>query len=173
MAEAAVLNLIQQHNKPFGVQGLVDNLQSQGIKKTAVQKACDSLVESGKVVCKEFGKTKLYIPKQEGLQVLSKEEMDAKKAELKQLQEQLVASHKAAKDTEAELRSWQSSMTAAELSANVAELTTLRDSQAAKLAGLRNGAKLVSPEERKQTETALRTAMNIWRKRRSVFKSIW
>lgn len=52
MAEAAVFNLLQQHNKPFGVQGLVDNLQSQGIKKTAVQKACDALVDAGKIVCK-------------------------------------------------------------------------------------------------------------------------
>lgn len=52
MAEAAVLRLIKQHNKPFGVQGLVDNLQSAGIKKTAVQKACDALVDSGQIVCK-------------------------------------------------------------------------------------------------------------------------
>lgn len=52
MAEAAVLKLIQQHNKPFGVQGLVDNLQSAGIKKTAVQKACDALVDAGQIVCK-------------------------------------------------------------------------------------------------------------------------
>jgi len=51
-AEAAVLNLIQTHNRPFGVQGLVDNLQSAGIKKTAVQKACDALTDKGKIVCK-------------------------------------------------------------------------------------------------------------------------
>lgn len=51
-AEAAVLNLIQTHNRPFGVQGLVDNLQSAGIKKAAVQKACDALTDKGKIVCK-------------------------------------------------------------------------------------------------------------------------
>lgn len=50
--EAAVLGLFTQHNKPFGVQGMVDNLQSAGIKKAAVQKACDALCEAGKIVCK-------------------------------------------------------------------------------------------------------------------------
>jgi Fe2+ or Zn2+ uptake regulation protein len=52
MAEAHVLNLIEHHNKPFGVQGIVDNLQTQGIKKTAAQKALDALVDSGKVTVK-------------------------------------------------------------------------------------------------------------------------
>jgi 6-phosphogluconate dehydrogenase len=52
MAEAHVLNLIEHHNKPFGVQGIVDNLQTQGIKKTAAQKALDALVEGGKITVK-------------------------------------------------------------------------------------------------------------------------
>ena len=52
MAEAHVLNIITQHNKPFAVQGVVDFLQTQGIKKTAVQKALDALVESGKIIMK-------------------------------------------------------------------------------------------------------------------------
>lgn len=47
-----MLNLIQTHNRPFGVQGLVDNLQSAGVKKAAVQKAVDALTEKGKIVCK-------------------------------------------------------------------------------------------------------------------------
>jgi 26S proteasome regulatory subunit (ATPase 3-interacting protein) len=55
MAEAAVFNLIKTHNKPFGVQGLVDNLQTAGIKKAAVQKAVDALTDSGKITCKVTG----------------------------------------------------------------------------------------------------------------------
>ncbi|KAF8056371.1 hypothetical protein HT031_006370 [Scenedesmus sp. PABB004] len=207
-AEAAVLGLITQHNKPFGVQGLVDNLQSAGIKKAAVVKACDALTDAGRIVCKEFGKTKLFIPKQEGLEVLSKEDTDAAKAELKALHEALVAANKAVKETEAgawrargcsarraraarrraapagradarrrraraELRSWSSSMTAEQLAAKLADLTQRRDAQLGKLAQLRSGAKLVRPEERRATEVAFRQAMEVWRKRRSVFRGIW
>lgn len=47
-----MLNLITTHNRPFGVQGLVDNLQSAGIKKAAVQKAVDALTDKGQIVCK-------------------------------------------------------------------------------------------------------------------------
>lgn len=47
-----MFNLIKTHNKPFGVQGLVDNLQTAGIKKAAVQKAVDALSDSGKITCK-------------------------------------------------------------------------------------------------------------------------
>lgn len=61
MAEAAVYNLFKSHNRPFGVQGLVDNLQSQGIKKAAVQKACDALVDAGKIVCKVSGTQKQHL----------------------------------------------------------------------------------------------------------------
>jgi 26S proteasome regulatory subunit, ATPase 3, interacting protein len=40
-------------------------------------------------------------------------------------------------------------------------------------AGLRSGAKLVSAEERRAAELALRSTLDVWRKRRSVFRGIW
>ncbi|WIA35040.1 hypothetical protein OEZ86_003531 [Tetradesmus obliquus] len=173
MAEAAVFHLIKTQNKPFGVQGLVDNLQTAGIKKAAVQKAVDALSDSGKITCKEFGKTKLYLPKQDGLEVLSKEDMEARKAEQKQLLEALQAAHKAAREAEAELRSWNNSMSVEEMRAKVAALTQQRDVQATKLSGLRSGAKLVSADERRAAEAGFRAAMEVWRKRRGVFRGIW
>ncbi len=52
MAEQKVLQLMTQHNKPFNVQGLADFLATQGVKKAQVQKALDTLVESGKILMK-------------------------------------------------------------------------------------------------------------------------
>lgn len=51
-AESHVLNMFQQQNKPFSLQNLVDFLAHQGVKKAAITKALDSLVESGKIVAK-------------------------------------------------------------------------------------------------------------------------
>ena len=48
-------------------QGASDMLASQGFKKTQVDKALASLADSGKITCKEFGKTKIYFALQEGL----------------------------------------------------------------------------------------------------------
>lgn len=52
------------------------------------EKALAALAEQGKVVCKEFGKTKIYLPQQEGLAQLSSDEKAEVAERLKQLQEQ-------------------------------------------------------------------------------------
>ena len=54
-----------------------------------MQRALDSLAAAGQLTAKEFGKTKIYLPPQSGLEVLSKEELDAKKQELRALQQEL------------------------------------------------------------------------------------
>jgi hypothetical protein len=48
----------------------------------------------------EFGKTKIYLPPQDGLEVLSKDELDAKKAELKAVQQQLADERAALREAE-------------------------------------------------------------------------
>lgn len=48
-------------------------LASQGVKKTQADKALAALAEAGKIVCKEFGKTKVYYASQEGLPQLEPE----------------------------------------------------------------------------------------------------
>lgn len=55
------------------MQGVADMLASQGFKKTQVDKALMALAESGKIRCKEFGKTKIFIPIQDGLPELEPE----------------------------------------------------------------------------------------------------
>jgi hypothetical protein len=45
--------------------------------------------------------------------------------------------------------------------------------QLSKLSVLRDGAVLVKPEQRRAAETAFRDAMEVWRKRRGVFRGIW
>jgi 26S proteasome regulatory subunit (ATPase 3-interacting protein) len=48
-------------------------LASQGVKKSQAEKALDALADKGSVVRKEFGKTKIYFPSQEGLAELEPE----------------------------------------------------------------------------------------------------
>lgn len=48
-------------------------LASKGAKKTQVDKALVALAEQGKIMCKEFGKTKIFFPSQEGLAQLEPE----------------------------------------------------------------------------------------------------
>jgi hypothetical protein len=69
-AEALCLALLTESNKPYNVQGVADMLATRGVKKPQADRALASLAESGKIVCKEFGKTKIYWPSQNGLEQL-------------------------------------------------------------------------------------------------------
>lgn len=97
-AEDRVLSYITSENRPFNVQLVADMLAQFGVKKPQVQRAMDSLSESGKITCKaclylqitslhersgpyrkwhkfstqEFGKTKIYMPLQDGIETLGK-----------------------------------------------------------------------------------------------------
>lgn len=50
--EQQVQRFMEDSNRPYNVQLVVDNLQKYGIKKGQVQKALDNLVEKGKVSVK-------------------------------------------------------------------------------------------------------------------------
>ena len=64
-----------KRNRPFSVQNVVDGLKGS-VKKTAAQKALESLVESNRITAKEFGKNKAFFPDQSQFEVPSKEEVD-------------------------------------------------------------------------------------------------
>ena len=51
-AEAQVLRVVEDNNRPYGLQNIVDLTAHLGLKKAAVTKALDSLVEQGKVTAK-------------------------------------------------------------------------------------------------------------------------
>eukprot|EP00877_Chromochloris_zofingiensis_P007232 jgi/Chrzof1/2762/Cz11g28100.t1 len=173
MAEDKVVALLKQHNKPFSVQGVSDFLATQGVKKTQAQKALDALVESGKVTVKEFGKTKIYLPPQAGLQVLSKEELDAKKSQASKLQQELQQEAQGVKELEQELKGWTTSLTEEEVLAKTKELAIKVGELTTKLKALKGGTILVTAEERAAVEKAFCESMDHWRKRRGIFRSIW
>lgn len=52
MAEAKVLALLKESNKPYNVQSVADMLATQGVKKAAADKALAALAEAGKITCK-------------------------------------------------------------------------------------------------------------------------
>ena len=52
------------------------------MKKSQADKALANLASSGKVVCKEFGKTKIYFASQEELPTLSEDEIKDKMAQI-------------------------------------------------------------------------------------------
>ncbi|KAK9828453.1 hypothetical protein WJX72_000067 [[Myrmecia] bisecta] len=173
MAEARVLNYIKEQNRPFNVQNIADMMAQFGIKKGQIQKAVDSLVEEGKVICKEFGKSKIYMPPQDEAEVLPKEEMDAKQKRLKELTEQATQEAEVLRGLQKELAGLNSSLTLEEITAQLETLQQQVSEKEKKVNTLRSGCVLVSKEQRAAVEKAFSQHMDQWQKRRRIFKNIW
>jgi 26S proteasome regulatory subunit (ATPase 3-interacting protein) len=154
-------------------QSLVDLLAPHGIKKPAIQKALDSLESSGSVIGKAFGNTKIYIPAQSNLSVFSKEEMDAKKMRIAQAKEKLQSEQRRLKEMEIELAKWKQTKTEEDLCQHVVDSRLKLESMETRLKSLKTGSILVPKEKRDGAVKSLSKALDAWRRRRSMFRSIW
>lgn len=78
-----------QQNRPLNSQNVADALQKFNLKKTAVQKALDSLCDGGQISFKEYGKQKIYLARQDQFSIPNAEELDLMKKKNTKLQEDL------------------------------------------------------------------------------------
>lgn len=89
-----------QQNRPLNSQNVADSLQKFNLKKAAVQKALDSLADSGKISFKEYGKQKIYLARQDQFDIPNNEELNQMKEENSKLQAQLGEKKKAITEVE-------------------------------------------------------------------------
>ncbi|KAL7589507.1 homologous-pairing protein 2 homolog [Lactuca sativa] len=172
-AEGIVLNFVNEQNRPLNSQTVADFLQKFNLKKTAIQKALDTLADSGKITFKEYGKQKIYLARQDQFQIPNTEELNQMKEENSKLQQILEEQKKANSQLEGEIKSLQSNLTLEEILSNDAKLRNQVKEMEERLAKLRGGVTLVSPEERKAVEKTFSEAISHWRKRKRMFKDVW
>ncbi|CAI9296742.1 unnamed protein product [Lactuca saligna] len=172
-AEGIVLNFVNEQNRPLNSQTVADFLQKFNLKKTAIQKALDTLADSGKITFKEYGKQKIYLARQDQFQIPNTEELNQMKEENSKLQQILEEQKKANSQLEGEIKSLQSNLTLEEILSNDAKLRIQVKEMEERLAKLRGGVTLVSPEERKAVEKTFSDAISHWRKRKRMFKDVW
>ena len=60
-AHAAVSEYMQSQNRPYSLQNVMDNLHGR-IPRKICEKVLDDLTKESHLVCKEFGKAKIYMP---------------------------------------------------------------------------------------------------------------
>lgn len=82
------------------MQNVADFLQKFNLKKGQIQKALDSLVDSGRISFKEYGKQKIYLARQDQFDIPNNEELNHMKEENAKLQEKLVEQRKAISEVE-------------------------------------------------------------------------
>lgn len=94
------VSLLFQQNKPLNTQNVADSLQKFNLKKGAIQKALDTLADSGRISFKEYGKQKIYIARQDQFDIPNNEELDLMKKENANFQEKLSEQKKAISELE-------------------------------------------------------------------------
>lgn len=95
----SVSHYIQQ-NRPLNSQNVADALQKFNIKKAAIQKALDTLADSGRISFKEYGKQKIYLARQDQFDIPNNEELNQMKEENAKLQEKLNEKRRAVSEVE-------------------------------------------------------------------------
>eukprot|EP00898_Chlorokybus_atmophyticus_P001348 jgi/Chlat1/2213/Chrsp17S02774 len=165
--EGRVLAFVNEQNRPLNAQYVADHLQTQGVKKTAAQKALDALAEGQEITAKDFGKQRLYIARQDRFEIPSEQELAAMESRLKALTSDVESEKAIVGVMENEVKSLHSALTDEQLITRTAEL------QKQKLAKLRSGAVLVSPEERAKVLAAYLKTVNEWKKRKRMFKDFF
>ncbi|KAL6538941.1 Homologous-pairing protein 2 [Orobanche minor] len=172
-AEAIVLNYVNEQNRPLNSQNVADSLQKFNLKKAAIQKALDSLADSGKIKFKEYGKQKIYLARQDQFDIPNNDELNQMKEENSKIQEQLDERKKAITVVEAEVKALQSNLTLEEIQTRQMQLGNEVKQMEEKLIKLRQGVTLVSQEERQAVEKMYTNMTTQWRKRKRMFKDIW
>ncbi|KAK7275233.1 hypothetical protein RIF29_16342 [Crotalaria pallida] len=172
-AEAIVLNFVNEQNRPLNSQNVADALQKFNLKKTAIQKALDSLADGQKISFKEYGKQKIYLARQDQFEIPNTEELNQMKEQNASIQQQLEEQKKATSEVEAEIKSLQSNLTLEQICEREVDLRIEVEEMENKLTKLRGGVTLVRPEERKAVEDMLSEKITQWRKRKRMFKDLW
>ncbi|KAJ8774601.1 hypothetical protein K2173_017047 [Erythroxylum novogranatense] len=172
-AELIVLNFVNEQNRPLNSQNAADALQKFNLKKTAIQKALDTLSDTGKISFKEYGKQKIYMARQDQFHIPDGEELNRMKDENAKLQQLLADQKRASSIVEAEIKSLQSNMTLEQIQDREAKLKKEVKEMEQKLVKLRQGVALVKPEDRKAVEETYLEKISQWRKRKRMFKDLW
>ncbi|XP_059649455.1 homologous-pairing protein 2 homolog isoform X2 [Cornus florida] len=160
--------------KSDSAEGIVLNFVNEfNLKKAAVQKALDTLADSGRISFKEYGKQKIYMARQDQFDIPNTEELSRMKEENANLQEKLVKQKKEISEVEGEIKALQSNLTLEEIHGKQTILRKEVEEMEDNLTKLRGGVTLVSPEERNAVEKIYLDTISQWRKRKRTFKDLW
>lgn len=165
--KAAVLQLMQEKNRPYSVINIGDELHGE-FPKSAIQKAVDALTSEGKITCKLFGKsTKIYFASQEGLPVASKEELQQLDNHLDELRERETELKQKVEELRARKNRLANTKPLPELYAYRDELRQRAEQEEARKDSLIEEAQGITPEDAEKHQKAFRTRCEQWRTRKN------
>lgn len=170
--EETVVRFLEQQNRPFSVQNIVDALSKEGIKKASCEKILASLVEKEVVSVKEYGKAKIYLFRQDTIEIPDKKEVEEMDEQLKSKEEEYASITTEVSELEKEVNYLSSQMTVEEARNKKDELESTLQQLNEKLQVLSAGIQQVDPEERKKLQQNMLYNVSKWKERKRMAKDI-
>jgi 26S proteasome regulatory subunit (ATPase 3-interacting protein) len=167
-----VIKYLRDQNRPYSTNDIFNNLHEE-IKKPAVQKTLDHLVEIGTIIEKVYGKQKVYVVKQEDTNVTDFErELQDLDSKLSDISQKLASAEQKLKSSENLSRDLQSAPTtnAAECEQKLLEskIETLK----AKFDNIYKNTVNISETDREQVQKDHEGNVKEWRKRKRLCMDI-
>ncbi|EME27752.1 uncharacterized protein Gasu_47380 [Galdieria sulphuraria] len=170
--EEIVMRFLEKQNRPFSVQNIVDALQKDGIKKALCEKILSSLVEKEVVSVKEYGKAKIYLFRQDTIEIPEQKEVEEMDEELRLKEEEYASITTEISELEKEVNYLSSQMTVEEARNKRDELESTLQQMNEKLQVLSAGIQQIDPEERKKLQQNLLYNVSNWKQRKRMAKDI-
>lgn len=165
-------NSTSQENRPFSVQNIVDALQKEGVKKTAVERALANLVEKELVTKKEYGKAKIFLLSQAQLDLPDPDDAKAIDEDLRKHTDDLSAVNSRVSDLRQRVNALSSQYTLEEAREKLDQGKEQLASKKEKLEKLGDPANLMSKEDKLSAEKTYYENRQLWKKYKKLIKSV-
>jgi len=164
-AEKTILEYLQQQNRPYNLQTIIDNLHGIIGKKEA-QNILTSLNNQKVVTCKEFGTTKLYWRNQDDLPVADPKTLKDLDEKFESLEGQRDALNEECKQIASEIQMLASIPTDAEADKKIQELSIQNQKLKEQLTALKSNSTPISPKDREKIVKQYNSMKGTWKKRK-------
>ncbi|XP_052776506.1 homologous-pairing protein 2 homolog [Mya arenaria] len=170
-APSAVLDYLNKQNRPYSAIDICNNLHKE-FGKTAIVKACESLVAEGRIREKVYGKQKVYVADQSQFPQVNDSEIRTMDEKIANLTKELQSVTEEVKRLDSEMRMFSNCLSTSEAEKKLQETTTQCAHLKKKLEQLSDGGNVVSPEEKEKAYKDRETYVKAWRKRKRMTNDI-
>eukprot|EP00092_Neocalanus_flemingeri_P026426 GFUD01028644.1.p1 GENE.GFUD01028644.1~~GFUD01028644.1.p1 ORF type:complete len:212 (-),score=90.51 GFUD01028644.1:69-704(-) len=161
----AVLEYLTTANRPYSTNDVFLNLHKEH-GKPAVQRVIDQLVAENKLKLKLNGKQSCYFVNQDTLATCSEEELAMLDTKCKEVDDQVKKVGDNVRQTEAKLRSLNSSLTDSQAREEVDKIVEENRQLADRLSKLENNQEVISAEDKAKISVMHSTTVTLWKKRK-------
>lgn len=167
-----VVKYLRDQNRPYSTNDIFNNLHEE-IKKPAIQKALDQLVETGAIIEKVYGKQKVYVVKQEDMNVKDLErELQDLDSELSEISQKLASVEQKLKGSENVFRDLQCAPTTSAAECEQKLLENRIETLKAKFDSISKNSVNISETDREQVQMEHKSNVKEWRKRKRLCMDI-